>query len=540
MVVHKYGNANGKPLSAANYTDGLLFHSLLIVFQHSEHLTIGSLQTLEKPDYCSLFELWSQRNRVLSRAIMETRKPHVVMFPSVAGIGHTIPFCEFAKLLASRHGFAITFMTAKFMVTSAQIAYTQSLASSGLDIRFIELPQVEMNPEDMNGHPLISIFNFLEKSKDSVEHVLRTLWNDSFKPISAFITDLFCAATIEVCTSLHIPSYVLCTTSASNLSLMLYHPTVDAEIKESLKDLDGSVKVPGFPSLPTVEFPDPMLDRSDPLYHLFLRNSYRMFKADGILINTFQDVEGRIVQALVNGEILPSVDGIRMPSIHAVGPLIAPPKPILEDPSGSLQWLDNQPASSVILVSFGSVNFLSGEQIGELALGLESSGHRFLWVLRGHPSNPNLSALLPPGFEQRTKDRGLVATSWAPQVSILAHPSTGGFVSHCGWNSVLESIWFGVPFIAWPLQADQRPVGYFLLNDSRIAVGLQKRKDGIVTKEEVEKAARELMDGENGKKLTVRAKELKECAKAALAEGGSSSQALAEVVALWKAKPRVQ
>lgn len=456
------------------------------------------------------------------------------MFPSVAGMGHFIPLCELAKLLASRHGFAITFMTAKFMVTSAQTAYTQSLASSGLDIRCIELPEVEMDPEDMNGHPLISIFNFLEKSKASVEHVLKTLLSDSFNPISAFITDLFCAAMIEVCTSLNIPSYVLYITSASNLSVMFYHPTMDAEMKQySLKDLDGSIKVPGFPSLPAVDFPDPMQDRSDPLYHLFLRNSYRLFKADGILINTFEDLESRIIQALVNGELLPSGDGIRMPSIYAVGPLIAPPKPVLEDPSGSLQWLDNQPASSVIFVSFGSVNFLSGEQIVELASGLEGGGHRFLWVLRS-PSNPDVSALLSPGFEQRTKGRGLVVTSWAPQVAILAHPSTGGFVSQCGWNSVLESVSHGVPIIAWPLQAEQRTTAFFLVNDIKMAVGLQKRKDGIVTKEEVEKAVRELMEGEDGKKKRVRAKELKEIAKAALAEGGSSSQAVAEVVALWK------
>jgi hydroquinone glucosyltransferase len=468
---------------------------------------------------------------------MEARKPHLVMFPSVAGMGHFIPLSELAKLLASRHGFAITFMTAKFMVTSAQTAYTESLASSGLGIRFIELPEVEMDSEDVSGHPLVSIFNFLEKSKGSVEHVLRTLLSDSLNPISAFITDLFCTAMIEVCTSLKIPSYVLYITSASNLSVMLYHPTMDAEMKESLKDLDGSVKVPGFPSLPALDFPDPMQDKSDPLYHLFLRNSYRMFKADGILINTFQDLESRIIQALVNGELLPSIDGINMPSIYPVGPLIAPPKSVVEDPSGSLEWLDNQPASSVIFVSFGSVNFLSGGQIGELALGLEGSGHRFMWVLRSPPnaSNPDVSSLLPPGFEQRTKDRGLVVTSWAPQVAILAHPSTGGFVSHCGWNSVLESIWFGVPIIAWPLQADQKPIGYFLVNDIKMAVGLQKRADGIVTKEEMEKAARELMEGEDGRKRRERANELKESAKTALAEGGSSSQALAAVVALWKA-----
>jgi UDP:flavonoid glycosyltransferase YjiC (YdhE family) len=117
-----------------------------------------------------------------------------------------------------------------------------------------------------------------------------------------------------------------------------------------------------------------------------------------------------------------------------------------------------------------------------------------------HDSNPDVSSLLPPGFEQRTEDRGLVVTSWAPQIAILAHPSTGAFLSHCGWNSVLESIWYGVPMIAWPLHADQKANAFFLVNDIKMAVGTEQRAGGIVTKEEVEKAAREVMEGEEGKK----------------------------------------
>nr|ABK25443.1 unknown [Picea sitchensis] len=462
---------------------------------------------------------------------MDARKPHVAIFPSV-GMGHLIPFFEFAKLLASGHGFSITFITAKFMVTPSQTAYTKSLASSGLSIRFIELPEVELDSEEKKAHPLVLIFKVLEKTTGSVENALRTLLSDSSNPISAFITDIFCTATLEVSKKLQIPSYVLYTGSASNLFLILYHRTMDAEMTESLKDLDGPVKVPGLPSIPARDFPDPMQDKSGPFYHLFLRLSHELLKADGILINTFQDLESGSVQALLSGEI----DGTRIPSIYPVGPLISSPESDHHDGSGSLQWLDKQPAASVLFVSFGSVNFLSADQIAELALGLEGSGQRFLWVLPSPPnnaSNPDVSALLPPGFEQRTKDRGLVVTSWAPQVAILAHPSTGGFVSHCGWNSVLESVSHGVTIIAWPLQAEQRTTAFFLVNDIKMAVRTKMGADGIVTKEEVEKAAKELMEGEDGKKKRERARELRESAKAALAEGGSSRQALAAAAALF-------
>lgn len=472
---------------------------------------------------------------------MDKKKAHIVMFdPSLGGMGHLIPFCELAKLLASRHGFSITFiMTAKLRpVSAAQTAYTQTLSSSGLSIRFIELPaEAPMDSEEKNVHPIISMFKLVDKSKGLVGHALRTLLSDSSaSPISAFITDLFGAGMLEVSTSLNIPSYIFFIVSASNLSLMLYHPTMDAEMKESLKDIDGSVKIPGLPAIPAPDLPDPMQDKSLPFYHLFLRNSYHMFKADGILINTFQDLESNSIQALVNGELLRSVDGISMPNIYPVGPIISSPQSDDGDRSACLQWLDQQPPSSVIFVSFGSLGFLSGGQIRELALGLEGSGQRFLWVLRNPPntSGPDVCTLLPPGFQQRTKDRGLVVTSWAPQVAILAHPSTGGIVSQCGWNSVLESVSHGVPLMTWPLHAEQRTTAFLLVNDIQIALGTQKAADGIVTKEEVEKAARELMEGEDGKKKRARARELKQSAQAAVAEGGSSSHAMAAVVALWK------
>jgi len=377
------------------------------------------------------------------------------------------------------------------------------------------------------------IFKSMNKSKGAVEHALRTLLSDSSNSVIAFITDLFGTDMLEVSTNLNISSYILFTSSASFLCLMLHLPTMDLEMKY----LDGPVNVPGFPSIRFGDFPNSMKDKNHPLYPLFLSISYRMFQTDGILINTFQELESESIQALVNGELLPSLNGTSMPSIYPVGPIISSPESDHENKSACLQWLDNQPASSVIFISFGSLGFLSGGQIRELALGLEASGKRFLWVLRRppHDSNPDVSSLLPPGFEQRTEDRGLVITSWAPQIAILAHPSSGAFLSHCGWNSVLESIWYGVPMIAWPLRADQKANAFFLVNDIKMAVGLQRRADGIVTKEEVEKAAREVMEGEKGKQKRARAREIKESAKAALADGGSSSHAVA---AVWKEKSR--
>nr|XP_016433449.1 PREDICTED: zeatin O-xylosyltransferase-like [Nicotiana tabacum] len=103
-----------------------------------------------------------------------------------------------------------------------------------------------------------------------------------------------------------------------------------------------------------------------------------------------------------------------------------------------LEWLNKQPPKSVLYVSFGTTTSFSDEQIKELAMGLELSKQNFIWVLRYTDEVDNTGKFkklkLPEGFEERAKGVGLVVLEWAPQPEILAHPSTGGFLSHCGWN----------------------------------------------------------------------------------------------------------
>ncbi|KAM0841226.1 hypothetical protein ACQ4PT_059149 [Festuca glaucescens] len=115
-----------------------------------------------------------------------------------------------------------------------------------------------------------------------------------------------------------------------------------------------------------------------------------------------------------------------------------------------LSWLDAQPKQSVVFICFGSVGAVSAAELKEIARGLENSGHRFVWVVQTPPVDPakffmpcpppDLDALLPDGFLERTRDRGMVLKMWAPQVEVLQHAMTGAFMTHCGWNSVLEAV----------------------------------------------------------------------------------------------------
>jgi hypothetical protein len=190
-----------------------------------------------------------------------------------------------------------------------------------------------------------------------------------------------------------------------------------------------------------------------------------------------------------------------------------------------------------VFLCFGSMGLFSAKQLREMAVGLENSGQRFLWAVRNPPpeknKEPNLDELLPDGFMERTKERGFVLTQWAPQAEILSHGSVGGFVTHCGWNSVLEAVCGGVPMIGWPLYAEQRMTRVVLVKELKVALTVNESEDGLVSAAELEKRVRELMDSEAGKEVRERVSCMRDDAVAAVKEGGSSRVALAKLAEVW-------
>jgi UDP:flavonoid glycosyltransferase YjiC (YdhE family) len=201
------------------------------------------------------------------------------------------------------------------------------------------------------------------------------------------------------------------------------------------------------------------------------------------------------------------------------------------------QWLDDQPLSSVVYLCFGSMGSFGADQVKEIACALEQSGHRFLWSLRKPPQKGKMEPpsdytnprdALPEGFLDRTANSGKVI-GWAPQTDILAHPSVGGFVSHCGWNSILESIWFGVPIAAWPLYAEQQLNAFQIIVELGLGVEIKMdyRKDlysdgneNVISAGEIERGVRCLMELCDEKRE--RLKEMSGKGKKALENGGSS------------------
>ncbi|MCD7465323.1 hypothetical protein HAX54_001039 [Datura stramonium] len=193
----------------------------------------------------------------------------------------------------------------------------------------------------------------------------------------------------------------------------------------------------------------------------------------------------------------------------------------------TLDWLDKQEPDSVIYVSFGISTSLSNEQIEQLAIGLEKSLQKFVWVLRDADKGDVFSgeerrARLPEGYEERLKGRGIIGRDWAPQLEILARPSTGGFMSHCGWNSCMESISMGVPIAAWPMHSDQPRNSQLVTKFLKISVNVRlwARHDELVTSDIVENAVRTLIDSPEGDEMRKRASELSLAVKQSVMDGG--------------------
>ncbi|KAK9937234.1 hypothetical protein M0R45_014037 [Rubus argutus] len=203
-----------------------------------------------------------------------------------------------------------------------------------------------------------------------------------------------------------------------------------------------------------------------------------------------------------------------------------------------VRWLDDQPESSVVLLCFGSMGSLSGPQVREIAFGLERAGFRFLWLCVNRPSPTctyratpqNVDDKLPDGFLERTRTLGLVC-GWVPQVKILAHQAIGGFISHCGWNSILESLWYGVPIATWPIYAEQQMNAFEMVKELGLAVEIRldyREGSDLVLAVEVERGIRKLMDGDHV--VRARVKDMREKSRMALMENGSGYQALEDLI----------
>ncbi|CAI0542167.1 unnamed protein product [Linum tenue] len=325
---------------------------------------------------------------------------------------------------------------------------------------------------------------------------------------------MFCTSMLDVAEEFSVPSYLFFPSGAAFLGFMFHIQELHDEEGFVAAESTGVELV--FPGLAN-RLPGKVLP-SGFLYEEWAVASYRIArdfrKTKGILVNTAKELESYALESLSKTE----------------NPKLKPESS--SESSGSeedevMRWLDQQPESSVAFLCFGSMGGFCAEQVKEIACALEGSGHRFLWSLRRLEGGP---ALTPTTTDYGTEVGRVIG--WAPQAVVLAHRSVGGFVSHCGWNSTLESMWFGVPMATWPMYAEQQFNAFLLVKELEIAAEIKmdyRTESGeIVSAEEIERGIRSLMEQNNPMKEKM--KEFCDKVRGALMDGASSSSSIAEFI----------
>ncbi|KAF6134073.1 hypothetical protein GIB67_005083 [Kingdonia uniflora] len=267
-------------------------------------------------------------------------------------------------------------------------------------------------------------------------------------------------------------------------------------------------------------------DPKDIMLDVMVEEVERTYKAKAIILNTFDALDGDILDVVKT----------QLPPVYTIGALdlLLRQMPhnrlksiksnLWKEEPGCLEWLDTKEPGSVVYVNFGSITVMTPQQLTEFAWGIAKSNHPFLWIIR-----PDLvvgdSAFLPPEFVDETKERCMLA-SWCPQEEVLNHPSIGGFLTHSGWNSTIESICGGVPMICWPFFSEQPTNCRY----SCVHWGIGMEIDNNVKSDEVKRLVRKLMEGEMGKEMKMQVVDWKKKAEEASIPGGSSYLNLSKLV----------
>ncbi|TKY68959.1 Hydroquinone glucosyltransferase [Spatholobus suberectus] len=490
---------------------------------------------------------------VLPMEAATTTTTHIALV-SVPAFSHQVSILEFAKRLIDLHNntFHVTCIIPTLgSPSNATKPFFEALPPN---IHCIFLPSAHFEDLKNNGVSVEIQLQFsVSRAMPSVMDALRSLVSNPSSKVAALIADAMAPEALEFGKEHSILSYVYFPCSTMLLSLCLHSPKLDEEVSCEYRDHPYLIEIPGCISICGIDLPNSVQDRSSLEYKLFLQrcNKYRVVH-DGILVNSFVEMEKEATKAIAQQGRGNGNGNGNYPPVYPIGPITQ------TGPSGPksgcecLLWLDKQPRNSVLYVSFGSGGTLSQEQINELALGLELSRHKFLWVNLRAP-NDRASAsyfsdglvddplnFLPLGFLERTKGQGLVMSGWAPQVEVLGHESIGAFLSHCGWNSILESVVHGVPMVAWPLFAEQRTNAALVTDGLRVAVRPKVNTSGnsVVVKEEVAKLIKSLMEGLEGEEICRRMKELQKFAASAVMKDGSSTRTISKLALKWRSLGR--
>ncbi|KAL1333222.1 hypothetical protein HN51_061978 [Arachis hypogaea] len=376
---------------------------------------------------------------------------------------------------------------------------------------------------DRSNDPAAFFASFETKGAENLSNLITHL-KEHDRSFSCLIANPFMPWSVDVAVSHGIPCAMFWPQASALFSIYLRY-VCKTNCFPDMENPNETLQLPSLPTLQVRELPSFLLP-SCPPYHKKLVTDFEpiLDKVKWILGASLYEFEEEIVNSMAS-----------LRPILTIGPLVSPyllGQKESEDfddlsvnlwrPEDScLQWLNDKATSSVIYVAFGSLMELSQKQMDNIAIALKNTKKPFLWVIRPQKGG----AELPQEFLEETKEKGLVVT-WCPQANVLMHPAVACFVSHCGWNSTLEAVTAGVPIVALPNWSDQ-PTNAKLVEDvfkTGVRMRIGEEEDGVASAEEVERCITEVMEGPMAEEIKMRAVGLKEAARKAMVDGGSSDR----------------
>ncbi|KAL5740901.1 hypothetical protein ACOSQ2_030081 [Xanthoceras sorbifolium] len=465
---------------------------------------------------------------------------HFVLMPLMSP-GHLIPMVDMARILA-KHGVTVSIVTTPLNAIRFSSTIERAV-ESGLSIQLLQLrfPSVEAGlPEGCETVDKLPSRDLIENffhATSLLQQPFEQLFDRLQPPPSCIISGKNLPWTANTASKFKIPLIFF-----DGMSCFAFSCTHKLEVSKAHESnsMFESFVVPGLAhriELTKSQLPEALNPPSSQGHLKKVCDHVRSVEheAEAIVVNTFEELETEYVKEYKR---------VKGNNVWCIGPVSACNKLNLDkaergekasvDEKLCLKWLDSWEPGSVIYACLGSICGLTTYQLVELGLGLEASNIPFIWVIRGGEKSDGLEKwILQEGFEERTKGRGLVIWGWSPQVLILSHPSIGGFLTHCGWNSTLEGLSAGVPLVTCPLFAEQfineklvvevLGIGASVGVEAAVTWGLEDKFGLLMKREQVKEAIEKVMDkGEEGEERRKRARELGEMAKCAVEQGGSS------------------
>ncbi|KAK7266560.1 hypothetical protein RIF29_19208 [Crotalaria pallida] len=435
--------------------------------------------------------------------------------------GHINPMMNVALRLIEQ-GCQVIFVNTEFAHKQVEHSLGEQ---EGSHIKFMSIPD-GLGPENDRtdlGELACSMINNMPAM---LEKLIEDIHLKGDHRVICVVADIGMGWGMQVAHKLGIKGALLWTTSAtlfalgSNISMLIDNGIIDSEGRPVTKRTFHLT--PSMPAMDTENiwwsnYHDPVMEKI--LFKFFVQMFQNLDLTDWWLCNTTYELEPEalsfIPKILPIGPLLNSSDNNTISKVRSFGQFY-------EEDLSCLSWLDQQPHRSVVYVAFGSSTLFDQNQFTEIALGLNLINKPFLWVVR-EDYNRSYKMVFPNEFQG---SHGKIV-GWAPQLKVLSHPAIACFVSHCGWNSIIEGLSNGIPFLCWPYFSDQFYDKTLICDELKVGLGFDSDENGLVSRQEIKLKVDQLLNDEN---IRSRSLQVKEKLVSNLAEGGRSSKNLKRFV----------